>query len=86
MRHYLISTIPLTRPPEGIPAHQLEVGELAEVLEGTDRGSILLRIYNGLVSLTDPQRIWTSHHSVDMLPRFRVKKLAIGTTVHLTIY
>ena len=84
MRHYLISTIPLTRPPEGIPAHQLEVGELAEVLEGTDRGSILLRMYNGLVSLTDPQRIWTGH-SVDMLPRFRVKKLAIGTIVRLTV-
>ena len=90
MRKYYLTVIPTPKPPEGIPVGELEVGELAEGLgyeNVVEKGCILLRTYNGVVSLTDPNRTWTWERETDsMQPHFRVKRLSPGTIVRLVAH
>ena len=85
MRRYSMSIVPCTQPPEGISVTGLQVGELARVLEGVEKDTILLCVYDGLVSLTDPQHTWLRGRSNNSLPSFRVKKLERSTIVRLVV-
>lgn len=76
MRHYELTVNPDKAEP-GIPARELLVGELAEGVDGGNQGVLFLRVYEDIVSLSDPQHTWSNK------PEFRVRKLRPGTVVKL---
>ena len=72
----------LTRIPvsieDSIPACNLKVGELGEIV-GLNYKGILLRTFEGLVSLSDPTHTWGKDCTLD------VKRLPRGTVVQLKV-
>ena len=62
-------------------ANELKTGDLAQIMDiaNSHNRDIVLKIYGGIVSLTDPEATWT-----DGVGQFLVMPLLPGTTVTLT--
>lgn len=65
--------------PQKVLASTMSVGELAEVLNGDNDGSIILRTFAGWVSLNSPNSTWAD------APHLYIRRLARGEQVTLTV-
>ena len=74
---YELTRIPGS-PEDSVPACDLKVGELGEIV-GLSYKGILLRTFDGLVSLTAPNHTWKADCTLD------VKRLCPGTIVQLKV-
>ncbi|KKL56071.1 hypothetical protein LCGC14_2249090 [marine sediment metagenome] len=75
---YELTKIPSCVEDNIIPACDLKVGELGEIV-GLSYEGILLRTFEGIVSLTAPNHTWDKDCTLD------VKKLTRGTIVQLKV-
>jgi hypothetical protein len=66
-------------PTGVIKAKDMCVGQVGEVLEHPYHGHLVLRSYDGFVSLDHPQITWTRACTLD------VRVLPVGTKITLTL-
>lgn len=63
-------------------AYEMKIGEVAEIVGGFMNGRVIMRSYDGLVSLNQPGYTWpVSDHA----PAFEVRVFPKGTKITLTI-
>lgn len=60
-------------------ADKTEVGDLMECLDSHFEGEILLRVYNAVINLTNPNKTWVDDATL------KVKILPKGTVVKLKV-
>lgn len=75
-------TITMPKNKDIVRVYDLEIGDTGIILEpekGGYAGYLVLRTYDGLVSLSDPTQTWEVHN--DERPPFRIKKVDIDIIV-----
>jgi hypothetical protein len=71
--------------PRVIKAADMKPGEVGIIIDASNSGwggTLVLRVFNGLVSLTNPQSTWDCTHKVR--PNFDIRLLSEGETVEIT--
>ena len=72
------TVIKTTSPRKQMLGRDLEEGQLAKVVGAVYNGDIVLRVYNNVVSLTNPNCTWSLPTTLEVEP------LPKGTVVEIT--
>lgn len=68
--------------PNTVLSRNMKPGQIGTIVVGTYKGTIVLRTYGTLVSLSNPELDWTSVGSTDieieLLPKNSVVEIKIG--------
>ena len=67
--------------PSGISMFQMQVGQIAEIIDTSYQGDIVLRTYDRIQSLNNPSRSWDNPTTASV----RVKLLPKGSKITLTV-